>query len=218
MLERLRRQEGFLEATADIHGFRKQQRFMSESRLGRSISRSHFSDTVVFSCTPERSDAHLMIEDIRRLWMHHIEMGHYLRGGLTIGDARHDEGAVFGPALVDAYRLERAVASYPRIVVSDEAAVALEKFQLEGGPPLFRDEDGLVCFDLFPRHAEALGNPDLGGFLVRIRSQVTKDFEGTRDTSNYSDPVIALNLRAKFGWLVKYIDGVIEDAAAQQQG
>ena len=42
-----------------------------------------------------------------------------LRGAVTIGKLYHEEGVVFGPALIEAYKLESNNAIFPRIIVQD---------------------------------------------------------------------------------------------------
>jgi hypothetical protein len=56
----------------------------------------------------------LVISTARRA----LDLGMLVRGGVTIGKLHHSGGVVFGEAMVDAYRLESRVASYPRVVVS----------------------------------------------------------------------------------------------------
>jgi hypothetical protein len=46
--------------------------------------------------------------------------GYILRGGMTRGRLYHEDGVVFGPALIEAYDLEHTKAKNPRILVSDE--------------------------------------------------------------------------------------------------
>jgi hypothetical protein len=210
-LKRIHRGTGLIEATADIHSWRKQQRHLSDSQLGRSLSRSNFSDTIVFSCSPEPSDVRLMIEDIRRFWMHLIQLGHYVRGAIALGDARHDESAVYGPALVEAYRLESSVASYPRIVVSDDAGPVLDRIQLvsKEASPIFKDYDGLTCFDLFPTRPDGTRDPAIGAYATMVREQVVADLKKTRDRTTDADCIAALNHRAKYGWMLQYIDRVL---------
>ena len=55
------------------------------------------------------------------MWLVSLSEGHPLRGGIEIGLAADIEPAeVYGPALVEAHRLESCIAKYPRIVVGKE--------------------------------------------------------------------------------------------------
>jgi hypothetical protein len=51
-----------------------------------------------------------------------LRSGYFARGGLTKGLLYHDHSMVFGPALVEAYRLERDVAKFPRILIPRSVA------------------------------------------------------------------------------------------------
>src|SRR5438046_8242078 len=46
-----------------------------------------------------------------------LSTGYFIRGAIVKGDLYHDDKMVFGPALVHAYNLERAVVDYPRIML-----------------------------------------------------------------------------------------------------
>jgi hypothetical protein len=46
-----------------------------------------------------------------------LRSGYFARGGMTKGRLYHDHSMVFGPALVEAYRLESQIAKFPRIVI-----------------------------------------------------------------------------------------------------
>jgi class 3 adenylate cyclase len=52
--------------------------------------------------------------------------GFFVRGGVAIGEATVDEDIVFGPGLVKAYEAESTKARDPRIVLSAEAAKAVQ--------------------------------------------------------------------------------------------
>ena len=56
-----------------------------------------------------------------------LRVGVLTRGGLSFGRLHHSEGVVFGEALVDAHALERKVANFPRIVVSERVITKLNQ-------------------------------------------------------------------------------------------
>lgn len=51
-------------------------------------------------------------------------LGIFIRGGVSIGLAHHDEFNAFGPAMVDAYELELKMAKYPRIILTGQTLSA----------------------------------------------------------------------------------------------
>ncbi len=53
--------------------------------------------------------------------------GFFVRGGVAVGEAYIDELAVYGPALLDAYKGESELARDPRIVLTDSAKALVNK-------------------------------------------------------------------------------------------
>lgn len=81
--------------------------------------------------------------------------GFFARGALTISDIHIHDGMVFGPGLVEAYRLERDRAVSPRVVLADAARSILRKDMAGEADPasttqsdlLIVDQDGVVFVD-----------------------------------------------------------------------
>ncbi|WP_209235853.1 hypothetical protein [Xanthomonas arboricola] len=83
---------------------------------GRQIAQ--FSDCVVVSYKENQSSAVFdLIITILLLQVELASQGFLVRGAVTVGPLFHDKSLVFGPALVEAYRLESSVAKHPRIIV-----------------------------------------------------------------------------------------------------
>lgn len=84
--------------------------------------------------------------------------GHVCRGGIEIGIASEFyEGEIYGPALLEAYRLESEVAQYPRIVIGDEVINYLESMKrTKGSDPLTKLNNQMadVCLSLFARDVD----------------------------------------------------------------
>jgi hypothetical protein len=87
---------------------------------------THFSDTIIRT-TPFRSPkgtdnrfgilfhelnstVHFQMELI---WSEMV----WIRGAITFGEAFHDDRAIYGPAVIRAYELEKDVAVFPRVIV-----------------------------------------------------------------------------------------------------
>lgn len=79
---------------------------------------------------------HLIVLQVRL-----IQEGVLLRGGMTVGDIfiNKDENQVFGPAMIDAYKLESSLAIQPRIVLSPQVLVQLKS------NPLLKKQDHRVA-------------------------------------------------------------------------
>jgi len=115
----------------------------------QKLSLALISDTIVFSADAEipniiENVISITVCTIREYW----EEGILLRGAITHGKLFHEGNIVFGPALVDAYMLERESAIYPRIVVSED----MFKNHIEGAgfqEYFVSDPHGLRYFDYF---------------------------------------------------------------------
>ena len=114
---------------------------------------TQFSDSFVISCPSNNSaSCTLLLECIYTIkLMFFYDLGMMLRGGIALGQLIHEEGgALFGPAMNEAYSLESKLAIYPRVVISDNAYNLLNKSR-EGDPALnaiFSAFDGHKVFDL----------------------------------------------------------------------
>lgn len=83
-----------------------------------------FSDNVVvgspiFPDSPGGMGLGLQLGSVIGYQLNLAAKGYFLRGAIAAGDLYMDERIVAGPALIEAVRLEEAVALYPRVVLSD---------------------------------------------------------------------------------------------------
>ncbi len=79
-----------------------------------------FSDSIVISLPLDKKDAlFLMLIHVIRLQLKLGFVGVVVRGGIAIGDLYHDNKKVFGPALIEAYKLESQIAIYPRVIIKE---------------------------------------------------------------------------------------------------
>lgn len=111
---------------------------------------SQFSDCVVLSVKDDSSGRTHLLQALQVLSLSIAHFGYFLRGGVVKGDIYHKNGLVFGPALVKAYELERDIACYPRIILSDEMARNLGDWGNAMDIPWKYDEDGKVFFNFMP--------------------------------------------------------------------
>src|SRR5579871_1617831 len=110
------------------------------TRTDDAVQTSEFSDCVVFSCDPESDWAReSLLRRVCRLSLLWLHRGFLCRGAVVIGRVVHSDKVIYGSGLVDAYRLEREVAVYPRIVVreADILRLGLESkvFRMDDGVP-----------------------------------------------------------------------------------
>lgn len=140
-----------------------------------------FTDNIVIGW-PADEDAEIELGSMYgRLAQFQLELataGFFVRGGLSVGMAYLDEIAVFGGALIEAYRGESETARDPRIVLTESAVNLMEQHlgyyaDPEESPQnseLLRDSDGQV----FINYLNAVFTDD-GPILQRLsehKSQV----------------------------------------------
>jgi hypothetical protein len=83
------------------------------------VDATFFSDSFVLSA-PAGNTIYLMRE-AGYLCRHLLTSGFLFRGAIVAGALHHDNRTIVGPAFVKAYRLERDVALYPRVIVDASA-------------------------------------------------------------------------------------------------
>lgn len=114
---------------------------------------TQFSDSFVISCPSDNYGSCLLL--LQCIYFIKIkffyDLGMMLRGGIALGQLIHEEGgALFGPAMNEAYGIESKLAIYPRVVISEDAYTHLIKSN-EDHPlfkPIFDSVDGHKVFDL----------------------------------------------------------------------
>ncbi|HTG56249.1 MAG TPA: hypothetical protein VL943_08285, partial [Niabella sp.] len=119
-------------------------------------------------------------------------LGMMIRGGITIGDLIHEEnGALFGPAMNEAYRLESNSAIYPRVVISNNAKSHLIA-KLAGHTilhPIIKSFDGLEVVDLVSIFSwpgcKVSEDLEIEGRLSDIEQDVLKNFAGAHPKIAY---------------------------------
>jgi hypothetical protein len=91
------------------------------------------SDAVAISVLPTVTGLIELFSTLELLTMSLLSAGYFVRGAIAKGRLYHDEGMVFGEALIRAYDLETTVVRYPRIMITtDVAAVSLGPDKLAG--------------------------------------------------------------------------------------
>jgi hypothetical protein len=80
-----------------------------------------------------------------------LRIGVIIRGGYSFGQLYHENGVVFGEAMVDAYQLESRFAVNPRILVSDRIIERLKEIPEADRDFLLQDTDGRWHLNYFSR-------------------------------------------------------------------
>lgn len=94
-----------------------------------SIRFTMFSDSIVLSILAKHEyQIAAAVDAIRKVQMKLLRNGIIFRGAMTIGKLRHTASTLFGPALIEAYQIESAIAIFPRVVVSEEIATIMRNY------------------------------------------------------------------------------------------
>jgi len=181
----------------------------TKSRENDSVHITFFSDTIVFSCDPVPDEAAWLVFEVQHLCSRLLSQGLYTRGGITVGGLFHQDATVVGPALIEAHEIEQDVAKYPRIVVAD-SAVALMRGARDNSPSQARiDFDGLTVLETFPLTAQGTRPALSHRFAAEAKAKVEADLARTKDTSGNERHTVCLGRRAKYGWLLRYLESVL---------
>src|ERR1700738_2452509 len=78
-----------------------------------------------------------------------LRIGVLIRGGFSFGQLYHENGVVFGEAMVDAYQLENTHAVHPRVLVSERIIEKLTGLPEAELTFLLKDTDGRWHLDYF---------------------------------------------------------------------
>ncbi len=158
-----------------------------------------FSDSIVLSASPAPVPIWAMVFKIAALAQNLARLGLLVRGGVATGELFHSTDQVFGPAFVDAYRIESQVAIYPRIVV---APSCLPQFEAEGPSNglhlrdyLRTDFDGLSHIDVFSTHLMS-AMIDRSAFGKHVQNNFDELSQREKDLSVF----------AKLRWYCMYLE------------
>ncbi len=166
---------------------------------------THFSDSIVISFkADEPSEVFYTLYDFLLLCASLIDHEIIFRGAITYGKLIHTEKLLFGPALVEAYDLERNEAKYPRIILSADVidigaktssmdhCYEDERDYIEG--LIKKDTDGFFYVDYFEKAYSEFDDPnyDYPIYLSRLHELITNGLK-TDDTK----------VKAKYEWMAE---------------
>jgi hypothetical protein len=128
-----------------------------------------FSDCVVISTSESEQGLVNLLFHVRAIVFRLLRLGFLCRGGIAKGPVYHRDGKIFGPAMLEAYRLENEVAKFPRVILQPQIVQA----GLHAAPPVGRVFDRMtrVCDDDDYRMVHSL-------WALRMQADSEKGFVG----------------------------------------
>jgi hypothetical protein len=167
---------------------------------------SSFSDSLVLSASLNDHAITGFVTSLLFLSRGIAELGKYARGAVCLGPLCHETDLCFGPALINAYDLEKN-AEYPRIVFTLEAYAEVSKVQSPSVGPLTsyirEDIDGQRFLDFLNKAALELA----GSFREDQMMEIRRELINQLSSSQVPDRV-----RKKLVWLAAYFNLALKDA------
>lgn len=183
-----------------------------ETIFRKSVSKNSkqittFSDCIVISfLAKEKSEIFYTLLDIQYMIMRLVYKGILCRDAVTYGKLIHNETALFGPALVEAYILESKAALYPRVILHKniiDLAGEANSFQNSSEEEkayveslLEKDSDGMYYIDYFSKAQSELDDPeyDFPDYIEKIGSKIRKGLMG-------SSNIYKSDIKVKYRWM-----------------
>ncbi len=172
--------------------------------LDKSKNITQFSDSLVISFPLNvESGIFWTLLDLRWIIINLINRGLICRGAITYGKLLHTDRYLFGPALNDAYNLERQSAVYPRVILSENLIKVGKKYHSKHHNRqreekfirklISLDQDGWYYIDYF-NVMDDLDDPeyDYPCYLKNLSKVIT---EGLKHKD--------LNIKAKYQWMAE---------------
>lgn len=152
-----------------------------------SFDLMQFSDSIVFSMPYLKEHFPIFVKIISNFQYNLFKQGLTCRGGVAYGKHFSKDGFVFSNGLIEAYKLEKEHAKYPRILVSNDL---LDLIYIEPeihDIPLLRENDNEVFVDYFDNDN-----------LIEIKRHLEHILDEV--------PLTTPSLREKRKWLKEYFD------------
>jgi hypothetical protein len=131
-----------------------------------------FSDSIVVSTDSTSVGLMALLASINKLTLKLLTNGLLIRGAIAKGKLHHDNFAMFGPAFLEAYRIEQTIAGVPRVILSRDTYGDVQHHvnSLGFGPKVLLDDDGPPYLDVL---ASLPGEtPDTTNVCQRIIQQL----------------------------------------------
>ncbi len=166
----------------------------------------YFSDSIIVSSAATIKGIASTISALSTLQHRLLCHGILVRGGVTVGDTFKDERIIFGPAIIDAYRLEQLVSIYPRIIIDEKFASfcrSHKEFE-DFGDRFIQDDDGTIFIDPFWKYKLSQMNSIIENEIAQMRQFIEKECKYSINNQSIFD---------KYNWLIKLFNEFVRTDA-----
>jgi hypothetical protein len=174
---------------------------------------NHFSDSIVISYPMETEAGVIYIlVDILFKCVAILRRGFPLRGAIVCGKIYHTDSQIFGPALVDAYNMEKKLAIYPRIILDDNIREIAERYPSKDfsqeyqtkirNAKIVKDFDGLYFLDYFDLVKSDIIDKESLPEHFELLKDVLRNLESKKEAD--------ISVKSKYLWLKEKTDKVLE--------
>lgn len=183
---------------------------MSMTDIGKQVS--VFSDSVVISYEMTKpGSAFYVLMDLIFICNDLLGMGVPVRGGVTVGSLIHESNKCFGPAMVDAYKMESEQAIYPRILVNPKVIQCGIEFKGRANTEEYErgylealisqdDIDNAIYLDFLSQHSE-FDDPELYyNYIIYVRNFIITSINAYSNDSR---------IIKKYEWLRNYYNKTV---------
>lgn len=186
-----------------------------EDRRDSTFRIQSFSDCTVLSLVVDNERFWKAVRISNSIIMMLWKQGAFCRGALTIGALEHDIQRVYGPALIQAYDLERNIAKFPRLMLSKQARSFIQKmkesdssYEEDISRFLKRDDDGVIYINNFAKIRETLiGGDDDAKNLASAEANVLREYIVDHLENDVDDP----RTFQKFEWMAQQFNQFVAD-------
>jgi hypothetical protein len=182
----------------------------SDKMFGDDFRAQSFSDCIVLSEQATSAGLDHLLFAVSQLALDLLANGILTRGAIAKGKLHHADKIVFGPALVEAYRIESTIAVFPRILIERETHRDFKSMVEAGRKPFTasgfeaevrHDNDGPPFLDILSPFR------DLSG-ATPARLMVTAEACHRTIKMKLAESIYDPNIYKKIRWLTIYWNGV----------
>lgn len=161
-----------------------------------------FSDCLVLSI-PVSMEGRIY-DVISHISMKLLQRGFAVRGGISAGELFHNDQIIFGPALIEAHKIESQQANFPRVMIDPRA---IEATGINPDYSIMTDPYNDWVVDMFPYQAKApdmrnliqqFYDPDLIIEVITTKLLSTQNIQTSNEKWRYQATLCAESLK-KYG-------------------